>query len=129
MRRLKLPGRDVSRPRLDETDVRLIQEIGIDGVREQARKMVEKKLRKRPENDGEQTPIGGNPVYKGMHACNVASRQEMYLSHRIPPDKELTDSQVESVANLVTRWVAREYNFYIEEKEQQQSNLGDFGKA
>lgn len=126
MRRLKLPGRDVSRPRLDENDVQLIQEVGIDGIKEQARRMVEKKLRRQPENDGSQTPIGGNPVYKAMHACNAASRQELSMSHRIPAGKELTDSQLESVVNLVVRWVAREYNFYMEEQEQQQSRLGEF---
>ncbi|MFB6213336.1 MAG: DUF4186 family protein [Candidatus Nanohaloarchaea archaeon] len=129
MRRLKLPGRDVSKPRLDEQDIELIQQVGIDGVREQARSMVEKKLRKKPGNDGEQTPIGGNPVYKAMHACNVASREEMHLAHGIPDDKELTDNQVESISSLLSRWVAREYNFFMEEREQQQSNLGDFGKA
>lgn len=126
MRRLKLPGRDVSKPRLDEQDIELIQGIGIDGVREQARKMVEKKLRQKPENDREQTPLSGNPVYKAMHACNVASREEMHLSHGIPDDKKLTDNQVESIASLLSRWIAREYNFFVEEQEQQQSNLGDF---
>lgn len=126
MRRLKLPGRDVSRPRLDENDVKLIQDIGIDGIKEQARRMVEKKLRRNPENDGRQTPLGGNPVYKAMHACNVASRRELSRAHSIPEDKELTDNQVDSVVNLIVRWVAREYNFYMEEQEQQQSNLGQF---
>ncbi len=126
MRRLKLPGRDVSRPRLDDKDVELIQEVGIDGIREQARRMVEKKLRRQPENDGKQTPLGGNPVYKAMHACNAASRKDLNRSHRVPEGKELTDSQVESVVNLVTRWIAREYNFYMEEKKQQQRGLGEF---
>lgn len=129
MRRLKLPGRDVSRPRLDENDIELIQQIGIDGIRDQAERIVEKKLRRQPGNDGSQTPLGGNPVYKAMHACNVASRGELSRSHSIPAGKELSDSQVESIVNLVTRWVAREYNFYREEQQQQQKNLGEFGKT
>lgn len=126
MRRLKLPGRDVTRPRLGENDIRLIQEVGIDGMKEQARRIAEKKLRRQPENDGNQTPLGGNPVYKAMHACNTASRKELSMSHRIPEDKKLTDSQVSSVVDLVTRWIAREYNFYMQEKEQQQRGLGEF---
>lgn len=125
MRKLKLPGRDASRPRLDENDVKLIQEIGIGGVKEQARRIVNHKL-DAPKNDGAQTPVAGNPVYKAMHACNAASREQLSMAHRIPEDKELDDSQVDSIVNLLTRWVVREYNFYIEEHREKQRNLGDF---
>ncbi len=126
MRRLKLPGRDATRPRLDENDIHLIREIGIGAIRNQARKIVEEKLMKQPENDGAQTPVGGNPVYKAMHACNAASREELSLSHSIPENKELTNQQVDSIVDLLSRWVAREYNFYMEEKEERQKNLSEF---
>lgn len=126
MRRLKLPGRDKTRPRLDENDIELIQKVGIKGIREQARKIVEDKLVKKPENDGSQTPVGGNPVYKAMHACNVASREEIYLSHSISENKELTNQQVDAIVELVSRWVAREYNFYMAEKEDRQQSLSEF---
>ncbi len=126
MRKLKLPGRDESRPRLDENDVELIREAGLDTIKEQARQIVEEKLREKHEKDGRHTPAAGNPVYKAMHACNASSRRELHLAHRIPEDKELTDSQVESVVNLLIRWIAREYNFYFEEQKRQQRNLSEF---
>jgi len=126
MRKLKLPGRDRTKPRLNEHDIELIQEIGIDTVEDQARDIVERKLREQPDNDGSQTPLRGNPVYKAMHACNADSRKNLSRSHKIPAGKVLTDKQVDSVVNLILRWIAREYNFYFEEKKEQQRNLSDF---
>jgi hypothetical protein len=124
MRKLKLPGRDKTRPRLDENDIRLIKEQGIDQVKENARRIVEEKL-KESEADPK-IPTAGNPVYKAMHACNCTSRDQLFMSHRVRPEKELTDSQIESVVNLLIRWVVREHNFYREEEKEKQIRLGDF---
>jgi hypothetical protein len=126
MRKLKLPGRDVEKPRLDDKDIRLFKEIGIGNLKEQAEKIVELKLRNQPENDGFQTPAAGNPVYKAMHACNAASRKELSRAHKFPAGKELTDKQVDAIVNLLIRWIVREYNFYQEERKNKQRDLSDF---
>jgi hypothetical protein len=126
MRKLKLPGRSKDMPRLTEQDIELIQSIGIEGIKQQARQIVEAKLREQPENDGQQTPYAGNPVYKAMHACGAASRRELARKHRVPAGKEMTDTQVDSVVNLLTRWIVREYNFYREESQAEQSKLAEF---
>lgn len=125
MRRLELPGRGSDMPRLTDRDIGLIREIGVPGVKEQIREIVELKLREQPENDGMQTPKAGNPVYKAMHACRCSSRKELSRAHRIPAGNEMSDKQVESVVNLLTRWIVREYNFYLEE-EASQKNLREF---
>lgn len=126
MRKLKLPGRDQTRPRLTEEDIRLIEEQGVSEIKDQARRIVENKLREQPDNDGQQTPSAGNPVYKAMHACNTSSRKELSRAHRMPAGRELDDRQIEAVVNLLTRWIVREYNFYKEERKEQQKNLGEF---
>lgn len=126
MRKLKLPGRDSEKPRLTDEDIQLFRELGIEGLKEQARKIVESKLREQPENDGYQTPSAGNPVYKAMHACNAASRKELSRAHRIPAGRELDDKQIDSIVNLLIRWIVREYNFYQEERKNKQKNLGEF---
>lgn len=126
MRKLKLPGRDQTRPRLTEEDIRLIEEQGIPEIKDQTRRIVENKLKEQPDNDGHQTPSAGNPVYKAMHACNTSSRKELSRAHRMPAGPELSEQQIESVLNLLTRWIVREYNFYKEERKQQQKNLGEF---
>lgn len=126
MRKLELPGRNKEMPRLNENDIDLIVELGVPEVKAQARKIVESKLREQPENDGNQTPYAGNPVYKAMHACKCASRKELSRAHRIPAGKELTDSQIDSVVNLLTRWIVREYNFYKAESHSEQKKIQDF---
>lgn len=124
MRKLKLPGREETRPRLSEEDVELITSLGIKEIKEQARGMVERYL-KRPQSD-KPVPTAGNPIYKAMHACNCSSRKEISRSHKIPANGGLSKRDKESIVNLLTRWIAREYNFFKEEREMQQRELGDF---
>lgn len=126
MRKLKLPGRDSEKPRLTDEDIQLFEKLGINGLKDQARQIVESKLREQPGNDGYQTPSAGNPIYKAMHACNTASRKQLSRAHRIPAGKELNDKQVNSVVNLLIRWIVREYNFYQEERKNKQRNLSEF---
>lgn len=125
MRRLELPGRGEDMPRLEDRDVALIRKEGIPAIKEMIESIVRNKLEVQPENDGVQTPRAGNPIYKAMHACRCSSRKELSRAHRIPAGKKLSEKEVESVVNLLTRWVVREYNFYLEE-EDQQKNLKEF---
>ncbi|MFB6208947.1 MAG: DUF4186 family protein [Candidatus Nanohaloarchaea archaeon] len=126
MRKLKLPGRDIERERLEQQDIELIRKLGIDQIREHAEMIVKENLRDSQEDDQEKVPKAGNPVYKAMHACNAASREQLFMAHRIRPDSELTDSQLESVVDMLMRWIVREYNFFMEEKRERQQNLGEF---
>ena len=126
MRKLKLPGRNSEGPRLNDTDFTIIEDEGIPGIKKQARQIVERKLREQLENDGKQTPHAGNPVYKAMHACKCSSRREISRAHRIPAGRDLNDNEIDSIVNLLTRWIVREYNFYIEEEKAQQKNLNQY---
>ena len=125
MRRLELPGRGEDMPRLEDRDIALIRKEGIPAIKEMIESIVRNKLEVQPENDGVQTPRAGNPIYKAMHACRCSSRKELSRAHRIPAGKKLSEKEVESAVNLLTRWVVREYNFYLEE-ENQQKNLKEF---
>ncbi|MFT4892877.1 MAG: hypothetical protein ACI8Z7_000665 [Candidatus Nanohaloarchaea archaeon] len=124
MRKLKLPGRDKTRPRLDQQDIKLIRKQGIDQVKRNAERLVGQKF-KESEADPK-IPTAGNPVYKAMHACNCTSRDQIFMSHRIRPEKELTEAQIESLTDLLIRWIVREHNFYREEEKEKQIKLGDF---
>lgn len=126
MRKLSLPDRDKRKPVLDDRDIAIIKETGIKTVKQQAKEIVEDKLKHQPENDGTQTPTRGNPVYKAMHACSVHSRKSLSRKYRIPAGRELTEVQVDSIVNLLTRWIAREYNFYKEEEKIVQGNLNSY---
>lgn len=125
MRKLKLPGRDKTRPRLDENDIQLIRSRGIDQVKKDAENIVREKL-KQPGSDPS-IPSAGNPIYKAMHACNSTSRDQLLMSHRIRPERELTETQVKSITNLLIRWIVREHNFFQEEKRKKQEKLNKYG--
>lgn len=125
MRKLELPGRSRNMPRLEDQDIKLIRELGINKVKEQAEQIVRIKLVE-PEEKPHSVPRAGNPVYKAMHACRASSRKDLHLAHSIPRDKKLTDSHIDSIVNLLTRWIAREYNFYREETRAEQKELADF---
>lgn len=123
MRKLSLPDRDKTKPVLTEKDIEIIKEEGIGSIKEWAREVIERKLREQPDNDGSQVPTAGNPIYKAMHACNCHSRKALSRTHRMPAGRRLTDRQVDSIVNLLTRWIAREYNFYQREEEHHQESL------
>ena len=126
MRKLQLPGRTPEGPKLGDDDFKIIDEVGVPGIKKQAEQIIKDKLRTQLENDGKQTPKAGNPVYKAMHACKCSSRKQLSRAHRIPAGRDLTDNEIKSIVNLVTRWIVREYNFFIEERKAQQKNLKDY---
>ena len=126
MRKLQLPAREKNGARLEEKDIQLVRKKGIDGLKSQARKIVEEKLREQPENDGKQTPVAGNPVYKAMHACHCDSRRRLSRAHRVPAGRELSDDEIEAIVNLLTRWIVREHNFFREEVKKKQGKLSEF---
>ena len=126
MRKFQLPGRSPEGPKLDDQDFILIEENGVAKIKEMAREIVEAKLKEQPDNDGNQTPYAGNPIYKAMHACKCSSRKEISRAHRIPAGRDLRNREIDVVVNLLTRWIVREHNFFKEEERAQQSNLGEY---
>ena len=123
MRKLRLPDRTGEMPKLNHTDIRLIGDLGMDKIQDQAKKIVSQKLTEAQADP--KIPAAGNPVYKGMYACRATSRKELKIAHGIPAEKELSNTNLESVVNLLSRWIAREYNFYREENSKQK-DLEDF---
>jgi len=126
MRKLKLPGRDKSKPRLNDQDVELIRELGIKEVKSQAREMVIEKLQEPGEENKEKVPKAGNPAYKAMHACRCSSRRKLSMAHKIPKEKALSERDIDSIVNLLTRWIAREYNFFKKESPTNQKKIEEF---
>lgn len=114
VRKLKLPERRKTEVRLDQNDIQLIQRKGLDGVKSQVEKVIDRKLA-----EGSEVPPRGNPVYKAMKACGADSLEQLRKTHGVGTSGELTDSEKEAVANLLTRWIVREFNYYREEMSDQ----------
>jgi hypothetical protein len=126
MRKLRLPDRTGEMPKLGHQDIKLINDLGMDNIQHQAKEIVSEKLTEAQADP--KMPAAGNPVYKGMHACRATSRNELKIAHGIPAEKKLSDTNLESVVNLLSRWIAREYNFYKKESDMKQTNINSFSE-
>ena len=77
-------------------------------MKEYIRELLEKKIRKRQENDGFQTPWKGHPVFKGMHATATCCRKCMEKWYGIDKNKELNYRKMKEFVNLIDLWIRRE---------------------
>ena len=67
-----------------------------------------------------------NTYYKAIHACRCSSRKKLSMAHKIPREKKLSKKDINSVVNLLTRWIAREYNFFKKESPTNQKKIEEF---
>lgn len=97
-----------SRFRLDEKDIQMINEKGIDVIRSHAVDFVHKRLAPAViPNDGKQTPMRGHPVFKAQHATACCCRGCLSKWHHIPAGVELTREQQEYVVNVLMEWIGK----------------------
>ena len=97
-----------SRFRLDEKDIQMINEKGIDVIRSHAVDFVQKRLAPAViPNDGKQTPMRGHPVFKAQHATACCCRGCLSKWHHIPAGVELTREQQEYVVNVLMEWIGK----------------------
>ena len=61
-----------------------------------------------PEHDGRQTPWRGHPVFTAQHATATCCRGCIEKWHHIPKGRELTDDEVDRLADLVMAWIDRD---------------------
>nr|WP_217624891.1 DUF4186 domain-containing protein [Bifidobacterium miconisargentati] len=61
-----------------------------------------------PKNDGRQTPWRGHPVFTAQHATATCCRGCIEKWHHIPKGRELTDDEVNRLADLVMAWIERD---------------------
>ncbi|KAB7790495.1 DUF4186 domain-containing protein [Bifidobacterium leontopitheci] len=61
-----------------------------------------------PRNDGRQTPWRGHPVFTAQHATATCCRGCIAKWHRIPQGRELTETEVDRLADLVMAWIERD---------------------
>lgn len=97
-----------SRFKLDDKDIQMINEKGIDVIRSHAVDFVQKRLAPAViPNDGKQTPMRGHPVFKAQHATACCCRGCLSKWHHIPAGVELTKEQQEYVVNVLMEWIGK----------------------
>ncbi len=94
---------------LDSTDMKYIEEKGMDTIKRHAADFVAKRLAPAViPNDGRQTPMRGHPVFKAQHACACCCRGCLNKWYRVPKDRELSDDQQRRIVNLLMAWIEHE---------------------
>ena len=90
--------------------VEYIDDKGLDIIRNHANDFITKRLAPKViKNDGKQTPTKGHPVFIAQHATATCCRSCLNKWHHIPMDKELNESEVNYIVNLIMEWINKEY--------------------
>lgn len=63
---------------------------------------------KNPKNDGRQTPMSGHPSFKAMHATACCCRGCLEKWHKIPQGRELTESEIIYLIDLIMSWILKQ---------------------
>lgn len=91
---------------LSQKDLDYIQTKGLDTIRLHAYDFINKRIA--PEviaNDGKQTPMRGHPVFIAQHATATCCRGCLYKWHKIPQNKELTQSEIDYIVDIIMTWI------------------------
>jgi len=87
---------------LSGKELEILQSKGLPVIREHAKDLISKRLASAyPLNDGKQTPFRGHPVFVAQHATATCCRNCLYKWHRIPKGKQLSDDEIECVADVI----------------------------
>jgi exodeoxyribonuclease V alpha subunit len=95
---------------LTKSDREYIDKKGLDTIKSHAYDFISKRLAPAIiQNDGEQTPMKGHPVFKAQHACACCCRGCLNKWYKVPKERELTPTQIDKIVNLLMAWIEREY--------------------
>ena len=87
-----------------------VKEKGLSKIKEHAYEIISKRLKPAYiKNDGKQTPMKQtHPVFIAEHACACCCRSCLYKWHHIEKNRELTDTEVAYIVNLLMAWIEKE---------------------
>ena len=95
--------------RLTEKDREYLNEKGPEVIRWHACEFVQQKLAPLdPPNDGKQTPMRGNPVFKAMHATACCCRGCLSKWYMVQLHRVLSANEQERIVNLLMAWLEKE---------------------
>ena len=72
------------------------------------RRWIDDTLNRLSRNDGRQTPWRGHPVFTAQHATATCCRGCIAKWHHLPQGRELTDAEIDRLADLVMAWIERD---------------------
>ena len=91
---------------LSRKDKDYVNEKGEDVIRSHAEDFIRKRLAPSEiPNDGKQTPYKSHPVFTAQHATACCCRGCLEKWHKIPKNKELSESEIKFIVNLIMAWI------------------------
>ena len=97
--------------KLKDKDISYIEKNGLENIKIHAYKFVNERLKdKYIKNDGKQTPYKGHPVFIAMHSTACCCRKCLYKWHKIEPNKELSEKEIDCIVSIIMEWIIGEYN-------------------
>lgn len=87
-----------------------VKEKDISTIRVHAYGFINKRLKPSCiKNDGKQTPMKQvHPVFIAQHATGTCCRGCLNRIHHMEKNRELTDSEVDYIVEVIMRWIERE---------------------
>ena len=90
--------------------IKYINDKGMDTIKKHTIDFINQKLAPSyPDNDGNQTPMKGHPVFIAQHATGCCCRGCLEKWHNIPKGRELTSNEKNYIFCLLIRWIELEY--------------------
>lgn len=87
-----------------------IDKLGMETIRCHAYDLITSRIKTyNKDNDGRQTPMKNHPVFIAMHACGACCRGCLEKWYSIPKERNLTDSEINHLVNIVCLWIEKEY--------------------
>lgn len=90
---------------LGQKEKGLIGQKGMETIHHHAQDLLSKRVGVRPPNDGKQTPWRGHPVFIAQHATATCCRKCIRKWHGIPPNRPLSDKELDFLVGLVMAWL------------------------
>lgn len=95
---------------LKQKDINYIKNKGLETIENHTRDFITNRLASsNPKNDGKQTPFKGHPCFIAQHACACCCRSCLEKWHHIPKGRELTQTEINYIVNLLMEWIKKEY--------------------
>ena len=95
--------------RLDAKDRQYVLDRGMDEIRSHAVRFLTTRIGPaQPKNDGNQTPMGGHPVFRAMHATGCCCRKCLEKWHGIPRGRDLTAEEIQKLSEVLMTWIRRQ---------------------
>lgn len=94
---------------LKPKDIMYCKEKGLDVIERHAIDFINQRLAPAIiENDGQQTPMRGHPVFIAQHATGTCCRGCLYKWHHIDKHKVLNEKERRFVVTLIMEWIKQD---------------------